>query len=164
MKQISILLTKYNDWTSTFVYYITGRGYTHASIALEEDPDTYYSFNYRGFAVETVAKHKRRGVRYSRSLEVCVSDETYEQVKSCIEAFREKKERLYYTRLGAVCCAMRLPLHFENAYFCSYFVAEVLERSGAAVLPKRPWRYTPNHFIGLLEQHPGFQRTVMNPV
>lgn len=53
MRQISVLLTKYSDWISTLVYYIGGRG-THSSIAPEEDETTYYSFNYRGFAVETV--------------------------------------------------------------------------------------------------------------
>ena len=37
MRQISVLLTKYSDWISTLVYYIGGRGFTHSSIALEED-------------------------------------------------------------------------------------------------------------------------------
>ena len=54
MRHICILLTKYSDWISTVVYHIGGRGFTHSSISLEEDPDTFYSFNFRGFAVESV--------------------------------------------------------------------------------------------------------------
>lgn len=53
MKQICILLTKYSDWISSLVYYIGGQGYTHSSIALGGQPTQFYSFNYRGFAVET---------------------------------------------------------------------------------------------------------------
>lgn len=53
MKQICILLTKYSDWISSLVYYIGGQGYTHSSIALGDQPTQFYSFNYRGFAVET---------------------------------------------------------------------------------------------------------------
>ena len=73
MRQISVLLTKYSDWISTLVYHIGGQGFTHSSIALEEDETTYYSFNYRGFAVETVEKHRRRGVKKSRCIRLRVS-------------------------------------------------------------------------------------------
>ena len=77
MRQISVLLTKYSDWISTLVYHIGGHGFTHSSLSLEEDEDTYYSFNYRGFAVETVDKHRRRGVKCSRCIQLQVSDEAY---------------------------------------------------------------------------------------
>mgnify|MGYP005769206075 FL=1 len=42
MRQICVLLTKYSDWISTLVYHIGGRGFTHSSIALEEDESTYF--------------------------------------------------------------------------------------------------------------------------
>ena len=41
MRQIYVLLTKYSDWISTVVYHVGGRGFTHSSISLEEDPNTY---------------------------------------------------------------------------------------------------------------------------
>ncbi len=164
MKQISILLTKYNDWTSTFVYYIAGRGYTHSSISLEDDPDTFYSFNYRGFAIETVEKHRRRGVLNSCSVTIEISDEEYDLLRLCIYDFMEKKDTYKYTHLGALCCALRIPIRFQNAYFCSHFVAEVLEQSGAVRLDKKPWRHIPNNFIQLLEEHDGFIETRINPV
>ena len=69
MKEVSILLTKYSDWISNIVYVLCGRGYTHASISLEENADTYYSFNYLGFAVETVSKHRKRGVKKVNAFE-----------------------------------------------------------------------------------------------
>ena len=51
MRTITVLLTKYSDWISTFVYYIS-QGYTYASLSLDEDENTYYSFNYCGFCVK----------------------------------------------------------------------------------------------------------------
>lgn len=81
MKQICILLTKYSDWISSLVYYIGGQGYTHSSIALGGQPTQFYSFNYRGFAVETTEKHRRRGVRCSRLYRLNVSDTVYERIE-----------------------------------------------------------------------------------
>ena len=73
MRQIYVLLTKYSDWLSAVVCHVSGRGFTHSSISLDEDPDTYYSFNFRGFAVETAEKHRRRGVRDSRCIQLQIS-------------------------------------------------------------------------------------------
>ena len=81
MKQICILLTKYSDWISSLVYYIGGQGYTHSSIALGDQPTQFYSFNYRGFCVETLEKHRHRGVKKSLSYQLSVSEETYEEMK-----------------------------------------------------------------------------------
>lgn len=36
MKEITILLTRYSDWISSFVYHVAGHGYTHASLSLGE--------------------------------------------------------------------------------------------------------------------------------
>ena len=74
MKKVTILLTKYSDWVSQLVYLLCGRGYTHASLGLGDEPDTYYSFNYRGFCTETTEKHRRRGVTVSQSYELSVSE------------------------------------------------------------------------------------------
>ena len=41
MRQICVLLTKYSDWLSAVVCHVSGRGFTHSSISLDEDPDTY---------------------------------------------------------------------------------------------------------------------------
>ena len=65
MKEITILLTRYSDWISSFVYHVAGHGYTHASLSL--GGGIYYSFNYRGFCEETLEKHRRRGVEQSLS-------------------------------------------------------------------------------------------------
>lgn len=51
-KKVTVLLTRYYSTFSNFVYWISGRGYTHASIALNDENDCYYSFNFKGFRRE----------------------------------------------------------------------------------------------------------------
>lgn len=146
MRQIFVLLTKYSDWISTLVYHIGGRGFTHSSIALEEDENTYYSFNYRGFAVETMEKHRRRGVKRSRCIQLQVSDEAYFQIKNRIQEIMEHRTQYSYTRIGLLCCILHFPFRWKNHYFCSQFVAELLRESGAVPLKQHSCFYLPSKF------------------
>ncbi len=73
MKCISVLLTTYPGRFSKAIACLSGRGYTHASIGLE-DPDVFYSFHFRGFAVETPEKLRRQGVTQSRCYRLLISD------------------------------------------------------------------------------------------
>lgn len=164
MKKISILLTKYTDWISNLVYHLAGVGYTHSSIALSDEPELYYSFNYHGFAIETLEKHRRRGVRHSCCYQLEISDDEYNKLKRSLQHFLEHRENYHYTRLGVLCCALHFPLHWKRHYFCSQFVAEVLESSGAVRLQKDSGCYLPNHLIPILETHPGKIQMIENPV
>lgn len=164
MRQISVLLTTYSDLFSTMVYYVGGQSYTHSSIALEDDPDQYYSFNYRGFAIETTEKHRRKGVKKSICFHIQVPDEAYRKIEERIHRFQSRREEYRYTRLGVVCCALHLPFRWKRHYFCSQFVAELLKGSGAVPLRKRPNYYLPNRFVPELSKLPACQQIVYNPV
>lgn len=152
MKKITILLTKYSDWISNFVYHVAGKGYTHASLGLEEEPGVYYSFNYKGFCVETLEKHRRRGVEQSMSCEVEVSDEAYRKLVEQIAWFKQHWEMFKYTRLGVAFCLLHIPFRWERHYFCSQFVAEQLKQSGAVALKRAAELYLPNQFKAELMQ------------
>ena len=164
MRQISILLTKYSDWISTLIYHVGGRGFTHSSIALEEDQDTYYSFDFRGFAVETVEKHRRRGVKNSRCIRLQVSDRAYRAIKQRIRTMLEHRTSYHYTRLGLLCCILHLPFRWNSHYFCSQFVAELLEGSGAAPLKRAPCFYLPNQFATELLELPACRDVLYNVI
>lgn len=164
MRQISILLTKYSDWISTLVYHVSGQSFTHSSIALDEDENTYYRFNYRGFTVETVEKHRRRGVKKSRCIRLLVSEESYRQIKARIQDISEHSAEYRYTRLGVLFCVLRIPFHWNGHYFCSQFVAELLQESGAVPLKRRPGFYLPNQFDVELPGLPACQEILCNVV
>lgn len=146
MKRINIMLIKYSDWVSSLVYLAGGFGYTHVSIGLGEDPETYYSFNGKGFCEENLAKYRRHGVKKSFSYQLEVSDEAFEKLALCIEEFRQKREQYRYSALGALLCHLHIPVKWKDRYFCSQFVAEVLLRSGAVPMKKKPVLYLPNQF------------------
>lgn len=164
MRQISILLTKYSDWISSLVYHIGGRGFTHSSIALDEDAHTYYSFNYRGFAVETLEKHRRRGVKRSCCIQLEVSDEAYFQIRQRVQEMLKNKGEYKYTRIGLLCCILHFPFHWRGHYFCSQFVAELLKESGAVPLKAAPCYYLPNHLNRELAQLPSCHAVLSNVI
>ena len=141
MKQICILLTKYSDWISSLVYYIGGQGYTHSSIALGDQPTQFYSFNYRGFAVETTEKHRRRGVRYSRLYRLNVSDTVYERIEERIRHFLENREKYRYTRLDSIVLEESLFL-FSVCGRTLIRVERAAAVPQAVLLPAQPF-YTP---------------------
>ncbi len=164
MKKVTVLLTRYSDWISNFVYHIAGHGYTHASLGLEDEPGVYYNFNYKGFCVETLEKHRRRGVEKSMSCEVEVSDEAYQRMQEQIEQFKKRRAELNYTRIGVAFCLMHLPFRWKGHYFCSQFVAELLQVTGAVKMKKRAELYLPNQLFAELTQVSRGLRLQENPV
>ena len=65
MKYLCVLLTKYPDRFARVLARLSGQGYTHASIGLE-DGNCFYSFSFRGFTEETPDKLRRRGAYRER--------------------------------------------------------------------------------------------------
>lgn len=162
MRTITVLLTKYSDWISNLIYHIGGRGYTHASLSLDEDENTYYSFNYHGFCVETLEKHRRRGVKKSMSYRLNVPDDACENIKIRIAQFKNNRSEFQYTRIGVLFCVLKIPFKWERHYFCSQFVAEIITNSGAIKLKKKPQLYLPNDFCCELEQNQYLLNVVHN--
>ena len=148
---VRILLTRHSDWTSKLIYYLTGRRFTHASIALEDTVPYYYSFNFKGFCRETLEKHRRRGVIHSTELELKISEESYQHISRQLQFVQTHSKEYCYTRLGLLCAVLRLPFQWRGHYFCSQFVAELLESSGALVLSRPPFLCLPNHLEDELE-------------
>lgn len=148
MKTVTILLTKYSDLVGRFICKISKNKYSHASISIDEEEKIFYSFNTKGFVIE---KPKKRMPKKRLPGSVCirmqVPEETYELIKREIECFLDKKEQYAYSRFGVVLCLLHIPYKFENKYFCSQFVAEILSRAGAVELKKKETLYLPGQLL-----------------
>ncbi|MBQ8556092.1 MAG: hypothetical protein IJ438_09515 [Clostridia bacterium] len=164
MRTISVVLTKYTDWFSKLFWFINGGGYTHASLALDYQAETMYSFNFKGFCRETMARHRRRGVRESVSYTLAIPDAAYDSLVWRIRKFERRRRQYRYTKLGVLMCLLRIPFVQRNRYFCSQFVAEALSSSGALRLRKHPALYLPNHFMQELAHCAQLTRIRYNPV
>ena len=78
--------------------------------------------------------------------ELEVSEEVYLKIKELLQMFVENKEILQYTKLGTFLCIMRIPYRKRYCYFCSYFVAFILEQANALKLKKKSYLYLPGDF------------------
>lgn len=163
MKSISIIWTKYSDFLAELVYNLTGRSYTHAAISLDEDR-TYYSFCFKGFCRETIEKYRRRGVKHSLRLRLEVSDNVFERIEQRL-AFVERHSCAYeYTVLGVFCALLHIPLRRHRRYFCSQFIAELLESTGAVHFSRPTCLCLPHHLLRELIALPCLVETTPNVV
>lgn len=144
-RRIYILLTGFRDTGSKLLRAFTGCRYTHASIGLEEDMNTFYSFVYKGFIVEKAVRYLKPDTKpYRCSLyELKVTEKVYNAVKKVIAGFMSIKGRLSYSRLGVAMCLFRIPYKKNFSYFCSQFVAETLRLAKAAKLCRDSSLYFP---------------------
>lgn len=138
-KKIYILFTRYPGYDAKLLVWRTKFPYTHTSVGLEEDMDTFYTFISKGFLVEKVTKYEKpdRPSFPCALYEINVSEETYIRVKEKVLSFKENKAKLKYSILGLVGSFIGVPLTRKNHYFCSQFVAEVLQECGAVKLNKK---------------------------
>lgn len=162
-KVVTVFLTRYHSTFSDFIYYATGRGYTHASIAIDDENEYYYSFNIRGFRKEYPKGHKRRDKK-SIIYRLSVSEDSYEKIVKRIQEIDQNKEKIRYSRLGVLLCLLHIPARFKNRYFCSQFVTELLEITGEIELDKSASLYLPNELPALLERQQCLCGIVWDPI
>jgi len=147
MKEISILFVRYPDRASKFLTKYFNQKYTHCSIGLGPNPDIYYSFSVKGFSCETMAKYNRVGIGKVKILKIKVTNSIYTFIEKKIEEFKNNKDSYSYTIAGVVFCILHIPFRFKKSYFCSSFVAELLDISKAIKLKKKAYRYLPYELL-----------------
>ena len=149
-RTIYILLTQFPGWNSRAIRLWTRFPYTHASLGLEEDLNTFYSFVCKGFIVESVTRYNKPGrkpfpcVLYALE----VPEATYLAATEIIDTFLNNRSQLRYSSFGVVMgLVLRIPFRRKNHYFCSQFVAEGLSRCQALRLKKETTLYLPKDFF-----------------
>jgi len=144
-RKIYVLMTQYPGRDAKFLRWYTGFPYTHTSVGLEEDMDTFYTFISKGYLVERITRYEKPGrPSFPCALyEIAVTEEVYERVKIMVHDYKARKKMLKYSTLGLVMCFLRIPFERKNHYFCSQFVAEVLHKCKVLKLKKRSTLYLP---------------------
>lgn len=144
-KKLYILLTRFPDRGSKWIETFTGCRYAHAAIGLDEDLNKFYSFKAKGFMTEEITRYLRpdREPFACQLYELPVTERKYSRVKKLISLFKARKSELHYTRLGVVLSLLRIPYKRRSHYFCSYFVADVLQQCEAVKLKKSSSLYLP---------------------
>ena len=80
-----------------------------------------------------------------------VTDEAYVRARRRAEHMMARGELYRFNTLGLILCALHIRWQRRRHYFCSQFVSEVLEKSGAMELPKHSTLMHPNDYTRLEE-------------
>jgi len=164
---ISVLFTRGTGFTSSLLYWVTGRQYTHASIGLGTQTDCFYSFNFRGFRTEHPSHRRLPGGRKdSLCCQFTVTEEEYRNLEQVIERCLQEQEEFHYNTLGTVFCILRiyLPVKQKKVYFCSEFVSEQLRNMKSFHLKQAANMYFPNNLAKALCQQENLYRVMVNEV
>ncbi|MDD3509613.1 MAG: hypothetical protein PHY27_14595, partial [Parabacteroides sp.] len=88
----------------------------------------------------------------------------YALLQNRIQEKENNREELSYSRVGVVLCLLQIPLKIRDRYFCSQFVAEMLQQTKSVRLEKRASLYLPNQLSGILEKQKCLRQIIYNPV
>lgn len=147
-RKIFVLLTQFPGIDSKVLQLWTRFPYSHVSLGLDEDMNTFYSFVVKGFIVEDISRYNKPD-RMPFPCELYayeVTEETYQAVRQTLMSFVNRRQHLSYTKLGLVLSLMQIPWKLENRYICSYFVAQTLQRCTSLKLRKASMLYLPKDF------------------
>ena len=164
-RKLYILLTRFPGLDSDALRWWTRFPYTHASIGLDEDMNTFYSFVVKGFIVEDIARYNSKTGRAPFPCvlyELEVSPLVYQKAKQILQKFVTNRANLHYNTLGILLSLIKIPTRKQDHYFCSHFVAELLQRCNAAKLKKRSNLYLPKDLHKLSEVKLIFQGDLLH--
>ncbi|NMO97855.1 hypothetical protein [Paenibacillus lemnae] len=153
---VYILLTNTGTLFTQLIQTYTRAPYNHASISFNRELSDMYSFGRKhpsnplhgGFVKEdiqtgTFSKYPNTTcVIY----ELQVTSREKEKMKRVLHIFIRSQRKYLYNILGIIGIALKEPVEFSNSYFCSQFVAEILQRSGIKLWDKLPALVTPDDF------------------
>lgn len=149
--QIYVLLTDTGTTFTRLIKMFTKAPMNHASLALDRELAEVYSFGRRnqrnplsgGFVKEDMTSEMFG--KATCALYCCTVDrDTYEQIRKQIQEFEKNKHRYKYNLIGlfGILCNKRIDR--KHAFFCTQFVATVLEASGISVSSKPSSLVTPH--------------------
>lgn len=143
-KKVYILLTDTGTFLTRMIKLYTKKPYNHASISFDSEFEEVFSFGRKtprnpfvgGFVKENLKNELFKNARceiYSFS----VDDIQVRKMLDLIQKIERKKHLYRYNFIGLFALALRKQLEREYAFFCSEFVATVLQE-GAVVDFQKP--------------------------
>lgn len=146
MINVYIVLTQTRTYPARAIRLCTHEPYAHASIAFDEDLEEMYSFARKGihnpFNAGFIREYIDKGVFARFDTTTCsvfrlrITEQQYLNLRREIVFFDDNKNSYSYNYLGLIGAAFNIPIRSKQRYFCSQFVAYVLEQSGIYIFKK----------------------------
>ena len=153
---VYIMLTDTGSLFTRTIKAYTDCPYNHASLSLTEDLTDLYSFGRKrprnplnaGFVKEDILHGtyalfpKTKCAIYKLS----VDEKTYRHIKKIVQHFEKNKSYYSYNLTGLLGVIINYPIERNTSYFCSQFVAHVLQRAHIPISHKKTGLVTPEDF------------------
>lgn len=154
-KTIYIVLSNTGTLLSKAIGVYTRKELNHASIAFDEELNEMYSFGRKNknnpFIGGFVREDATAGLFTNATCAIytCqVTEEEYNRMQEKIRQMERQKDLYKYNLIGLFGIAMNIKIEREHAFFCSQFVATIMNECGSS-LRVAPNFVQPHHF----EQH-----------
>ncbi|WP_342430363.1 hypothetical protein [Neobacillus sp. FSL H8-0543] len=152
MRKVYVLLTDTGTVLTKLIKLYTKKPHNHASIALDDQLWNVYSFGRRRprnpFMAGFVRENTRGGIFRNAdcALYCCsITEKQYENICEKISEIERNKNDYRYNLLGLFAVMVNMEFDRKNAFFCSHFVAALLEESGVEINKQKPLSLvTPN--------------------
>ncbi|WP_345239515.1 hypothetical protein [Pontibacillus salipaludis] len=156
LNYVYIMLSDTGTVFTSLIKKYTKAPYNHASLSFDSYLKDMYSFGRKnpnnplngGFVKEDIKNGTFSKYRNTMCViyRLHVTEREKEKMRRILEVFQRNNHKFLYNILGLIGVSMKEPVEFSNSYFCSQFVAEVLNRSGIKLWDKLPALVTPDDF------------------
>lgn len=151
--KVYLLFTNTGTMFTKLIQLYTKHSLNHASIAFDEQLEELYSFGRKkpynpligGFVKEQVNEGLLKHA-YCAIYSLSVTKEEFELMREEVRRIEQQKERMKYNLMGLFAIVFNQTWERENAFFCSQFVATVLNRK-TGLLNKVPSLITPKDLL-----------------
>ena len=155
-KTIYIVLTDTGTLLSKAIGMYTRKDLNHASIAFDEQLSEMYSFGrkqrHNPFVGGFVKESASDGIFEHADCAIFsykVTTEEYMKMRNKIRQIEQTKELYRYNFIGLFAVAVNKDLQRKHAFFCSQFVATIVNESGIQMFTVPPNLVQPHHFTQL---------------
>ena len=167
-------MTRTSSILSRLIARLTRAAYTHAALSLDDEFEETYSFTRRNPRLILPAGLARenlwRGLYFARRDPPCrvyrlrMTEDEYERICRRVREMYAERERYHYNYLGVAANYFGHHYSTPRRFFCSEFVAEMLERAQVYTFKKSVAHYIPNRLEREIQQFRNIEQIILNPI
>lgn len=165
-ENIYFILTNTKTYLGKMIQSVLEVDYNHISISFEDNFNKVYGFgtnsdeNEMGFIIERFDKgvYRDNNGEYM-TLEMKVTPEEKKKIIKNLNFYIDNRNKLKFNKVGLFANAVGIAHNPNHAFFCSQFIAKLLEDSGIKLFDKSYGLVRPSDFMfhpSIKEIHKGF--------
>ena len=170
--QLYIVVSQTGTILSRMLKIITGASYNHASVSLDRNLQTMYSFGRRnpynpvwgGFVMESPKRGTFKRFSNTEVVVIClsISGAQYREIMAYLSSMFYERKKYRYNYLVLFLGAFHVRYLSKNRYYCSEFVKDLLIRFHVAGEDQFELITQPIHFLRIADGHVVYRGKLRN--